>query len=365
MRIALVYIPTDGGVGRHVADLASGLRDHGHEVVLVGPAPPEPLRRAGSTAFPHVALCAPRAVRPAADLAALRRTVRVLRAVAPDVVHAHSSKAGALVRLARLAGLRAPVVYTPHGYAFAGAFDSPLERAFYCAVEALLMPLAARTVCVCEAEASLARRIGGGARVRVVHNGVRVAAPAPRETDAPPSLLAIGRLIPGKGLDTLLAALPSVLAVHPATTVRICGEGPARAELERRAEALGIARAVTFVGEQGSLETELARATLLVHPSLAEAFPYAVLDGMAAGLPVVASDVGGIGEAVAHGRTGLLVPAGDAAALARALIALLDDRQRARRMGEEGARIARERFTLERMVAGHLAAYAEVRSDAR
>jgi glycosyltransferase involved in cell wall biosynthesis len=153
-RIMQLYQPTGGGVGRHVRDLAECLSERGYEVLLCGPAPPE-----GMSALPprvsHVPLELDRPISPADDLAALVRLGAILRRTRPDVLHTHSSKAGAVGRIARLARPGMPVLYTPHGYAFAGWFTSSGHRLAYREIERALAPLANRIVCVCEAEARL------------------------------------------------------------------------------------------------------------------------------------------------------------------------------------------------------------------
>ena len=161
MRVLLCHQPIDGGVGRHICDLAGGLAEAGHQVTLCSPAPPSGVT--GDVA--HVQLDLRRAAAPRADLAALARLAAIQRELRPQVVHAHSSKAGAITRLARFADPRVPVLYSPHGYAFAGHFTRSGERAAYRWIERALSPLATRVVCVCEAEARLARAVGADGRV--------------------------------------------------------------------------------------------------------------------------------------------------------------------------------------------------------
>src|SRR2546429_3162219 len=158
MRVLLCHQPTDGGVGRHVRDIAEGLSEDGFEVILCSPAVPE----GTDPALRHVPLDLRRAIVPRTDLAAQVGLARIIAQLRPDVVHAHSSKAGALARLARLARPRLPVLYTPHGVAFAGYFSREIERSAYRAIERALAPLASRIVCVCEAEARLGRPVGAG-----------------------------------------------------------------------------------------------------------------------------------------------------------------------------------------------------------
>ena len=127
MRVLLCHQPTDGGVGRHVRDLIEGLVARGHEVVVCAPALPHGLQQPVA----HVHIDLTRAVAPGADTSALVRLARVVRDLRPEVIHAHSSKAGAIARLARPLLGHTPVLYTPHGYAFAGYFSRSLERLAY------------------------------------------------------------------------------------------------------------------------------------------------------------------------------------------------------------------------------------------
>ena len=352
MRVLLCHQPTDGGVSRHVGDLIEGLVAKGHEVVVCSPALPHGLRQPVA----HVHIDLRRAVTPGADTSALMRLARIVRDLRPDVIHAHSSKAGAIARLARPLFGHTPVLYTPHGYAFAGYFSRSLERLAYLGVERALAPLASRVVCVCEAEAQLARSIGSRERVRVIHNGI--ARPGDGEADARllqlsrggPVIGALTLLRPGKGLETLIEAAPLVLASHPEARVAIVGQGPDLAKLRAQAVALGVAEAIHFLGPTEEPLPSLRAMDVFVHPSWAESFPYVILEAMSVSLPIVASDVGGIGEAVVDGDSGLLVPPRDERALARALVAVLDDRARGRRLGERARSRVELRFTRAEMV---------------
>jgi len=367
-RVMQLYQPTGGGVGRHVRDLAECLSERGHEIVLVGPSPPDGIGQLPDRVS-HVPLELGRAVTPAADLAALRRLSAIVRSSRPDLIHAHSSKAGAVGRLARLRRLSMPVVYTPHGYAFAGWFSSARERLAYREIERGLAPLSSRVVCVCEAEARLGRSVGFAKRVRVVHNGI--AAPAPGPPDARmvelarsgPVLCVLTQLRPGKGIETLIDAMPALLGRHRDLQVAIWGEGPELHELSARARQAGVAGSVHFLGRSADPPAALRGADVFVHPSLAEAFPYAILEAMAAGAPIVASDVGGIGEAVQDGESGLLVAPASAPALTHALLELLADAGRREAMGGAAQQRVQRLFTREAMIDRLTGVYHEVCPD--
>lgn len=272
------------------------------------------------------------------------------------MIHAHSSKAGAVARLARFSHPRTPVVYTPHGYAFAGHFARPAERLAYRGVERTLAPLASRTVCVCEAEARLARSIGPSKKVRIVHNGIGPAQDGHVE-ERVAELSRLGSVIgaltllrPGKGLETLIDAFPRVLVRHPTAQLAIVGDGPDLQELRAQTELRGVADAVHFLGPSADPLAALRGMEVFVHPSWAEAFPYVILEAMSLGRPIIASDVGGVGEAVVDGESGLLVTPRDDAALARAIMEMLDDPGRRARIGATAlARVGRQ-FTTSAMI---------------
>jgi glycosyltransferase involved in cell wall biosynthesis len=167
-------------------------------------------------------------------------------------------------------------------------------------------------------------------------------------------------LRPGKGIETLVDAMPSVLAENPNARVAVAGRGPDRESLEARARACGVGDAVQLVGETDGPMPLLAGADVFVSASWAESFPYNVLEAMAVGLPVVATDVGGTAEAVEDGVTGLLVPPRDPGALARAISKLLSDPASARRYGRSGRERVAKLFTVAAMVEGTLDVYRQL-----
>jgi glycosyltransferase involved in cell wall biosynthesis len=169
---------------------------------------------------------------------------------------------------------------------------------------------------------------------------------------ARPVLTTVARLSPNKGHSYLLQALTTIREQFPDILYLVSGEGDAawhgeggfRGELERQTQALGLSEHVLFLGYYPDLQTVLYAADLLVSPSLREGMQVSLLEAMAAGLPIVATAIGGTPDAVEDGQTGLLVPPADAPALAQAVCALLGDRARMQRMGEAGRRRVEERF---------------------
>jgi glycosyltransferase involved in cell wall biosynthesis len=165
-------------------------------------------------------------------------------------------------------------------------------------------------------------------------------------------LLAVCRLEPQKGLDVAVRALPDIRARHPAAELVVLGEGPQRSELERLAGELHVP--VHLLGRVPDVAAWLRRAELLVHPARWEGFGLALLEGMLASKPVVATNVSSIPEIVADGESGLLVAPDEPAALASAVVGVMDDPGS---YGEQGRRRAQLQFSVARMTDKTVAVY--------
>lgn len=171
------------------------------------------------------------------------------------------------------------------------------------------------------------------------------------------------QFIPRKGHDVLLQAAPAVLRRHPRTRFLLFGRGPMVGEIAQRVGSEGLGDAVRLPGFRPDLPRILPCLDLLVHPAMMEGLGIVLLQASASSIPVVASAVGGIPEAVVHQETGMLVPPGDPQALAEAVCLLLDRPERAREMGARGRQRVLEEFSVDRMVEGNLAVYREMLAD--
>jgi glycosyltransferase involved in cell wall biosynthesis len=160
----------------------------------------------------------------------------------------------------------------------------------------------------------------------------------------------VANLRPGKGHDVLLRAAARLVRRVPDIRFRIVGEGPRRRDLERQAAALRISSHVDFLGHRGDVPDLLRSSNVFVLPSFMEASPNALIEAMAAGVPIVATRVGGIPEAIEHDRSGILVPPGDDRALAAGIARLMKRPQIAARLAEAARQTAASRFSFDRMV---------------
>jgi len=204
------------------------------------------------------------------------------------------------------------------------------------------------------AAAEQLRREGVPARkIRTITNGVDCDTFAPAAPGAPRSrrrVITVANLRTEKGHDTLIDAIPQVIGRRPDTEFVFVGDGPLREELRNRVTRLGVGAHVTFLGERGDVPALLAQSDVFVLPSRSEACPNGILEAMAAGLPIVASRVGGIPELVVSDSTGILVEPDRPEALAVALLSVLDQPERARALAT-AARVRAERhFSFDRMV---------------
>jgi glycosyltransferase involved in cell wall biosynthesis len=344
--LVLITLAEVGGAQSYVAALLPALAER-YDVVVAAHGPGavvEAARAAGVRYVPleHVR----RPLHPARDLLGLWELVRLMRRERPDLVHANSAKAGLLGRLAAaLTGV--PVrVFNAHGW----SFQSQGSRAFLWA-ERAVAPLTTTTICVSQSqlEDGVAAGVCSSERAVVIHNGIDVRAFAlAHPNGGPPQILSVGRLKAPKDFVTLARALE--LLPRGAFRALVAGDGPDR-------ELIPAAAPLELLGERDDVPDLLAAADVFVLSSRSEGLPISILEAMAAGLPVVATRVGGVPELVVDGETGLLVPPGDARALAAALRTLLGDRELRLRLGAAGRARAEREFDLPAFRQAHLDLY--------
>jgi glycosyltransferase involved in cell wall biosynthesis len=347
-----------------IAALAAGLPGYGFDVEVAGPmAAP----RFAPLAVPvHRLPLVPGYEHVRDDAAAAWALARLIRRRRPAIVHTHSAKAGTLGRPVA-AAMRVPVVHSPRCFPFLNLKYGARRRALAARLERALAPLTQAIVCVCEDERceALAHRIARPERLPVVHNGVpacpgALAVPCALEAlgTGGPVAATISLLRDQKRVDVFLDAVPLVLRRLPDARLAVIGNGPLRAELEAHAARLGLAgdERFAFLPFEPPTARWLVGLDCFVLSSDYEAFPVAILEALACGVPQVATDVGGTREAVTS-ATGVLVPPGQPALLADAIVDVLAHPDRRADMAAASVRRHAERFGLERMVAGTARVY--------
>jgi glycosyltransferase involved in cell wall biosynthesis len=362
----LITLGVMGGAQTHVLHCATALRDEFDIVVGVGSDGPlvAQLRQQGLRV--HLIPSLTREINVGRDVRAVADLVRLFRWMRPDLVSCHSSKAGIVGRAAaRLVGV--PALFTAHGWAFTEGMPENRRR-FYARVERLAARWARRIICVSEYDRQLALRyrVGNASRLVTIHNGMPV---LPAEYRARPGvggpvrLIMVARFSAQKDHFLLLRVLAG-LEVDADYEVLFAGEGELERQAREEAGRLGLAARVRFLGARPDVPELLAGAQVFVLTSNWEGFPRSVLEAMRAGLPVVASDVGGTREAVVDGKTGFLVPRGAADVLRDRLRRLLLDAELRTRMGAAGCARFQEYFTFDRMLEKTKKVYYEVLEEA-
>ncbi|MHC0430732.1 glycosyltransferase [Streptomyces sp. O3] len=373
-RVLHVTQPVEGGVAQVVTDLARAQVAAGMEVSVACP-PGGPLADAltgvGCAVLPWRASRSPGP----GLVREVRRLATVVAAARPDVLHAHSAKAGLAARLA-VRG-RVPTVFQPHAWSFEAVGGGTARLALRW--ERFAARWTARVVCVSAAERETGRRSGVQAPWTVVPNGIdlerfrppgpdRPASDAEPAYDAEPAsgtgpafgagplVVCVGRLCRQKGQDVLLAAWPEVLRARPDARLALVGDGPDAARLRADAPA-----SVRFVGAVDETVDWYHAADLVVLPSRWEGMALAPLEAMACGRPVLVSDVDGARESLPPDLAPhCLVPPSDPDALAHALIRLLRDPGHRDALGERARRHARARHDIRRTTAAVTDVYLEL-----
>jgi len=357
VKVLQICQPADGGVARHVRLLAEGLRARG-VAVEVACSPGElanELRESGITVF---TLPLVRQISPRRDLSSAFSLWRIMRGGGYSLVHTHSAKAGALGRIAALAA-RTPAVYTPHAWSF--LVSEGVKRGFYTVVERVLARLSALIICVSEAELELGRRhVWAGSRLRLSRNGIPVRPRPARRGGGGLSVGSVARLTRQKGIRYLIAASEGVRAKRGDVRFSVAGDGSEVEALKAEIARRNLRDAFELVGAVKDPWAHLASLDVFVLPSLWEGMPFAVLEAMGCGLPVVATDVGGVSDMIPDETYGTVVPPADAGALERAILRYADSPALREQTGDAARRRVLEEFGEDRMVEGVLGVYSEV-----
>jgi glycosyltransferase involved in cell wall biosynthesis len=371
MRVATVITRLNiGGASPPVISLAIGLRDLGHESLLIvgEPEPGEGSLEGEAVAAGARIVKLPdlrRNISPARDFRVLRQLVARFREFRPDVVATHMSKAGALGRVAaRLSGVPV-VVHTYHGKGF-DVFARGWRRSSALWLERVLARVATGNIVISDKQEQefLGLGVAPAARMHVIRLGLDldpfIRAAGGRgglraELGLPADALLVGvvaRVVAIKGQDVFVRAVARLGDAWPGARFLIVGDGPFRQECEALGRNLGVDGRVRYLGWRRDIPDILASLDLVALPTVMdfEGTPVALIEALAAGRAVVATDVGGVADVVKEGCTGLLVPPGDADALASAIGRLLGDASTREDYGRNGQALVRERYARKRMV---------------
>ena len=307
-----------------------------------------------------------RRISPWNDLKALVSTFVILQRCKPQIVHTHTSKTGIIGRLAAWLTRTPIIIHTPHGHVFYGHFSKPLSWLFL-QLERLLGRITHHQIALTPEEGKdyLNLSVAKPDNISVIHSGVEMNRfkqsvtgnnPKRNELGIPLDSLVVGFvgwLTAIKGVSFLVRAMSGVIQKHQNCLLVLVGKGDEKGEeeikLKEQVENLGLADNARFLGWRQDVDEITRCFDVFVLPSLNEGMGRVLVEAMAAGLPIVATRVGGIPDLVIDGKNGMLVPPKDTVALERAISELLSDKARRKQMGETGKRMCRP-YSVEAMV---------------
>lgn len=301
-----------------------------------------------------------RAIRPHADLLALADLTRRMRRFQPDLIAAHTVKAGALARVTgRILGH--PVVYTPHGWPFLDGASAGTARRRV-AVERLSALLGGQVVVASEYERvfGIAKKAARAEDVTTIHHGVPDVSSTLLATPdrSPPQIVMVARFDDHKDHGTAVRALHRL--THLDWSLVFVGAGPRMEAIKTMVVALGLKDRVQFAGRSDDVAGHLARSQIFMLASKRESFPLSVLEALRAGLPTVVTDIGGVREIDESGVSGFFVGRGDELGLANALAGLIVDPALRTQMGRAGRRAYEAHHTQRPMIDQTVALYESV-----
>jgi glycosyltransferase involved in cell wall biosynthesis len=353
------------GGQQQVLYLSRELSERGHLSVIMTPRGSPLAQRARSIDLPVREI----SYHGAGDPIAIRALVQAIQEIDASILHAHTANAHSLGFFAlRLPGLprdHRPAFVVHRRVDFPPGGD-PLTRMRYTSDPCMFLCVSDAVRRVLEQHGVPADRLRvvrsciDPARLDAVAGGDPAALRVELSIPADAGLIgAVGSLVPHKGHRHLIAAMTRILPERPEAHIVIFGDGPLEAELRRDCWERALQTRVTFAGFRNDVARFLHALDIFAHPSVEEGLGTSILDAMAARLPVVASQAGGIPEVVVHGETGWLVPPASPTELAGALITLLEDRRRRAQFGEAGRARVESTFSIAALGDAVLAAYAE------
>ena len=348
--LILITRSEPGGAQSHVLVLLNGLVKK-YEVILATGEQGFLLDEAKELGIEsHLLPSLKRNISPRRDFQAYKEIKELLLLTGPDLLHTHSSKAGILGRLAahRL-GIKN--VFTAHGWAFADGTPW-IRKLIGVPTEYVAGKWCDRIITVSHADKQLAVKyhITNRNKIAVIHNGVSNIEGAVRvsQVNDPPVLIMVARVAPPKNFISLLDALSCIEEKYH---LRIVGDGPDLMDLKQYAKELGIAKNIDFMGSRNDVPAVLASSDIFILSSDWEGFPISIIEAMRAGLPIIASNVGGISEAVIEGKNGYLIPRGETGILSKKIRSLLSDKNKRTAMGRYSRGLFEKQRTTEVMLA--------------
>ena len=366
MKILYVITKSEiGGAQTHLMEVVRYMHRAGHDVsVVTGTAGWLTNELAAIGVDYEVLPDLVREINPAKDIKTINYICRILENKHPDIIHCHSSKAGIVGRIAG-AIKNIPAVFTAHGWAFTSGI-SPAKRIIYAAIEHMMLGITKGVICVSEFDRQLAKRwfLHNYNRIITVHNGIvdkTFNNNIIREYSLPLKLVSVARFSHPKNNMQLIRAVEQINKLYSGSLqLNMVGDGPLLSEAQAYVTSHKLENEVHFLGSRTDVDDILNQNDIFCLISNYEGLPISIIEAMRAGMPIIASNVGGVNELVQDGVNGFLIPRGNISELVEKLKYILDHKELIKFMGEASRKIYEEEYTADRMNQKILSVYNDV-----
>ncbi len=370
MKIIHITQATSGGVYTYISDLMKSLRERGCSQALFCPEEGPLMGRARLNGFDVETIHAVREISPVSDFRVGVELAAAIKRHSPDIVHLHSSKAGAI---GRLIFDGTPVIYTPHGWSF-NMTVSQLKQSVYAFTERFLSLSTDRIVAISrhEYESAIERKICGSDKMVLIENAINLDTFEPLDTlnrqeirkqygvkDSEILIGAVGRLTESKN-PALFIEIATILKDDSRLRFMWVGDGELAEEMKALAQSKGVAERIIFTGWTERVGAHMQAMDIGLHTASWEGFGLAIAEFMAAGVPVVASSVGGITEIIDDGRTGFLCANDAIDSYITPLKRLIEDDGLKRMIIKNASETVKERYAHGRLVDQHVELYESI-----
>lgn len=364
MKIAYLITRSDqiGGAQIHIRDMAKYVTHNGHDVVVLCGGSGPLVEQLAAADIPVITIKhLKREINPYFDILSLFDIIKTLKKEKIDILSCHSSKAGILGRIAaRILGLK--VIFTAHGWAFADGV-SERQRKLYIKIERFFAAITDKIITVSQQDKDLALKykIADSTMMEAIHNGMPDVHQSLIRKHSNNSdqikFISVARFSEQKDHYSLLLALEKFNKHHLNWRLDLIGDGPLKSEVEKYCVSLGIRDKVNFIGEVFNVDEYLSKSDVFLLISKWEGFPRSILEAMRAGLPIIASDVGGVRESVIDSVNGFLIQRGDFDSLTKKILITTQDDSLRSLMGVNSRRLYEESFTFDVMANKNMEIY--------
>ncbi|MGE7934115.1 glycosyltransferase family 4 protein [Viridibacillus arvi] len=350
-------LDTVGGAQSHVLALTKQLCLDGHEVIIMtsqGQLIEEAMaeKSVKTIQLSHLR----RDISLMDDYRAFLELRLYLQQIGPELVALHSSKAGVLGRLAAFS-LKIPTVFTAHGWAFTEGVQ-PLKKLLYKKIEKILAPRTTKIIAVSNYDHELAvqKRVVSKNKITTIHNGIQSNDKQPYFRNNVPKIMMVSRFEKPKRQDLLIEVLSTMKELE--WSLELIGDGVELANVKELVKHKGLSHRVRFLGVRNDIENRLQDADIFVLLSNFEGLPLSILEAMRGGLPVIASDVGGVAELVVEGKTGYLVDQ-NVLNIRKCLVRMIEDKPLRIALGQAGRNFFEDHFLFQKMYDNTVSLYKE------